>query len=170
METAGGLVLYFKHTVRVGLAWCRWEGPLWTMTALSLWLFHGCRVQVGKTEGKKVVDNLPSNGEFLKNAADQKWHCYGDKPSRLRAILTLTVDSFHLLLFSNLTPEVSITKEAAVSENRDVSHVGAGGGGGLQAVHHPLPAASWKTLMVHRRFSALLASFFPFIRALDAYW
>lgn len=85
----------------------------------------------GKKEGgeKGFVAILPTRKihSLLKNVssggAHQKWNYYGDRVSRLSFVLALTIYSFHLLLFSNITPQVSITKAAAISKNRDVSYV-----------------------------------------------
>ena len=70
---------------------------------------------------KKVFHSLLCNWRF----ADVATTCgdyYGDRVSRLSFILALTIYAFHLLLFSNITPQVSITKEAAKAENRDVTY------------------------------------------------
>lgn len=127
------------------------------MTAL-LRSFHSCCVKVreggGWKRGRRFFTAFLAIGEIrrhLKNVwsavAYQEWHYYGDRVSRLSFILALTIYAFHLLLFSNITPQVSITKEPAISENRDVSYVlekeaGQQAAGCLSS----LPAASGKCL------------------------
>lgn len=60
---------------------------------------------------------------FLRNVwlgdAHQNWHYCAARASRLSFILALTIYYFHLLLLSEITPQVSTTKEAVSSENRD---------------------------------------------------
>lgn len=85
------------------------------------------RVKVRKKERGKGLSQPRSkqkHSEFLGKylgVAYQTWHYYGDRVARLSFILALTIYSFHLLLFFALTPQVPIAKEAAISENRDVS-------------------------------------------------
>lgn len=93
--------------------------------------------------------------------AHQKSHYYGDRVSRLSFILALTIYAFHLLLFSSITPQVSITKEAAISENRDVSYVQEKEAGQQAARLSIISAASslWEMFMVCGLLSALQPSF-----------
>lgn len=93
----------------------RLELPVWVSRSVvkddslveivSQLLCEGKKEGVGGGEEKMVFHSLLSTLEYQ------------------GFILALTIYTFHSSLFSNITPQVSITEEAPISENRDVSHV-----------------------------------------------